>query len=207
VATGADTCGTVTITESDVETASCGNTKTIVRTWTITNECGNSVLLLTKPLPLSIRRDPTIDSSGVSNIDIQCGVTPDGTLGAWIANNAGATAADTCGNVTWSNDYGANTDVDCANGAITVTFTATDDCGNASSVTATYSIIDTVAPVITRPCGRNHRMYRRRIVQQILALATATDDLYSYCSNVSTDIRCGDGCMWKYQNNNKNMDR
>ncbi|MCA0154548.1 gliding motility-associated C-terminal domain-containing protein, partial [Winogradskyella sp. 2Y89] len=128
----------------------CGNTKTITRTWTATDDCGNTTSAV-QTITVVDTTPPTIDNSGVSNIDIQCGVTPDGTLEAWIANNAGATASDTCGNVTWSNDYGANTDVDCANGAITVTFTATDDCGNASSVTATYSIIDTVAPVITIP--------------------------------------------------------
>ncbi|MBV7270759.1 HYR-like domain-containing protein, partial [Winogradskyella luteola] len=94
---------------------------------------------------------PTIDNSGLQNIDIQCGVTPDGTLEAWLNNNAGATATDTCGDVTWSNDFGANTDVDCANGNITVTFIATDSCGNTSSTTATYSIIDTVNPVLTIP--------------------------------------------------------
>ncbi|APY07019.1 hypothetical protein BWZ20_01310 [Winogradskyella sp. J14-2] len=150
VATGADTCGTVTITESDVETAACGNTKTIVRTWTVTDECGNSVSA-DQTITVVDTTPPTIDNTNTDNIVIQCGITPDGTLEAWLANNAGATANDTCGTVTWSNDYGANTDVDCANGAITVTFTATDECGNTANTTATYSIIDTVDPVLTIP--------------------------------------------------------
>ncbi|WP_246035843.1 Ig-like domain-containing protein, partial [Winogradskyella algicola] len=150
VATGADTCSTVTITESDVETAACGNTKTIVRTWTVTDECGNSVSA-DQTITVVDTTPPTIDNTNTDNIVIQCGVTPDGTLEAWLANNAGATANDTCGTVTWSNDYGANTDVDCANGAITVTFTAIDECGNTANTTATYSIIDTVDPVLTIP--------------------------------------------------------
>ena len=33
-------------------------------------------------------------------------------------------------------------------GSATVTFTATDDCGNASSTTATFTIEDTTAPSI-----------------------------------------------------------
>ncbi|WP_296385843.1 gliding motility-associated C-terminal domain-containing protein, partial [Winogradskyella sp.] len=150
VATGNDTCGSVTISQSDVETAACGNTKTIIRTWTATDACGNATSA-DQTITVQDTTPPTIDNSGIQNIDIQCGVTPDGTLEAWLLNNAGATASDTCGNVTWSNDYGSNTAVDCANGAITVTFTATDDCNNASSTTATYSIIDTVDPILTIP--------------------------------------------------------
>ena len=42
VATGSDTCGTVTITESDAVVDECGNTKTITRTWTATDDCGNT---------------------------------------------------------------------------------------------------------------------------------------------------------------------
>lgn len=150
MATGNDSCGSVVITESDLETATCGNTKTIIRTWTATDACGNSVSADQTILVLDTT-PPTIDNSGIQNIDIQCGVSPDGTLDAWILNNAGAIASDSCGSVTWSNNYGQDTNVNCANGAITIIFTATDACGNAETTTATYSIIDTVAPVLTAP--------------------------------------------------------
>uniref|UniRef100_UPI00398A98E2 gliding motility-associated C-terminal domain-containing protein n=1 Tax=Winogradskyella sp. A3E31 TaxID=3349637 RepID=UPI00398A98E2 len=149
-ATGSDSCGDVTITFSDASAAGCGNTETITRTWTATDACGNATSA-DQIITVVDTTAPVIDDSNADDIEIECGVTPDGALQDWLDNNAGATATDSCGSVTWSNDYGQDTTVQCEDGPITVTFTATDECGNASTVTATYLIQDTVAPIITIP--------------------------------------------------------
>ncbi|PYE81866.1 gliding motility-associated-like protein [Winogradskyella epiphytica] len=149
-ATATDTCGDVTITYEDSSVEACGNTQVITRTWTATDACGNTASA-DQVITVDDTTDPIIDTTNVENIVIQCGITPDGTLEDWLANNAGATATDSCGNVTWSNDFGTQTDLDCDNGAITVTFTATDECGNNASITATYAIVDTIAPEISVP--------------------------------------------------------
>ncbi|MDO7173258.1 gliding motility-associated C-terminal domain-containing protein, partial [Mariniflexile sp. AS56] len=83
-------------------------------------------------------------------------------------------------NVTWSNDYGSDASVKCDNGAITVTFTATDVCGNRSTTSATYLIKDNVAPVIDNTAGNLDATLECSDAQGIndaLDLApTATDD-------------------------------
>jgi gliding motility-associated-like protein len=149
-ASGIDSCGVVTISQSDVETSACGNTKTIIRTWTATDECGNTTSA-DQTITVIDTTPPTIDNSAKENISVECGITPDGTLEAWLINNAGATANDSCGNVSWSNDFDATSYVDCTNGEITVTFTATDECGNSVSTTATFSIIDETPPTLILP--------------------------------------------------------
>ena len=64
----------------------------------------------------------------------------------WLQNHGGATATDACGTITWSHNYNGLTGA-CANtGSALVTFTATDSCGNASTVQATVTVTDTVAP-------------------------------------------------------------
>ena len=190
--TATDNCGdaTVTLTET-INSGSCDNDYTLIRTWVAQDACGNETSH-TQNITVQDTTAPVIDASNIENIDIECGVTPDGTLETWIANNAGATASDSCGNVTWSNDYNDSTTVDCANGAITVTFTATDVCGNSDSVTATYSIVDTVAPVLTVPADVTIECTEDTSSANT-GQATATDDCatpsISY-SDVETDA-CG----------------
>uniref|UniRef100_UPI002617965A gliding motility-associated C-terminal domain-containing protein n=1 Tax=uncultured Tenacibaculum sp. TaxID=174713 RepID=UPI002617965A len=119
-------------------------------TFTLTDECGNDI---TKEATFTIvdTTAPVIDETNKNNIDIECGVGDTGTtLQDWLDNNAGATATDNCSNVIWTNNYGDDTSVKCDGSYITVTFTATDDCGNFSTTTAGYLIKDETPPTITQ---------------------------------------------------------
>ncbi|RIJ49966.1 HYR domain-containing protein [Maribellus luteus] len=74
---------------------------------------------------------------------------------AWLNNNGGAAATDDCDHpdsLTWTNNATTQAWVgDGARDSITVTFTVTDDCGNADSTTATFTIVDDEPPTITCP--------------------------------------------------------
>ncbi|WP_449374891.1 HYR-like domain-containing protein, partial [Bizionia saleffrena] len=150
----ADNCGNAaleaTYTDGASTAESCANESSFIRTWTLTDACGNTT---TQEQTINIEDTtaPVIDTTAVENIAIQCGVTPDGTLEDWLSSNAGASATDNCSTVIWTNDYGQMSDVDCDNNAIIVTFTAADACGNSDFFTATYSIMDTVDPILSLP--------------------------------------------------------
>ena len=96
--------------------------------------------------------DPTIDLAA-SDSTVECDGTsdPSGAFAAWLADNGGAEASDGCSGVTWSNDSTALVMLVALHGSETVTFTATDACGNFSSTTATFTTEDTTAPVIGCP--------------------------------------------------------
>jgi hypothetical protein len=118
-----------------VETITAGNCDgdyILTRTWTATDECGNSssgaqivtVQDTTAPIVGDIASDLTVECDGAGN---------SADLTAWLTSNGGASASDNCSGVTWSNNFAALSD-DCgATGAATVTFTATDGCGNATT--------------------------------------------------------------------------
>ncbi|MGC9018386.1 MAG: Ig-like domain-containing protein, partial [Candidatus Bipolaricaulaceae bacterium] len=84
-------------------------------------------------------RDETVECDGQGNL---------AELGAWLASHGGAWATDNCCDVLWTNDYRPEKFVrTCGNaGYVTVTFTATDCAGNASSTTATFRVVDTTPP-------------------------------------------------------------
>lgn len=125
---GSTGSATFTFTASDA----CGNTSTTVATFTIVDTTPPSIGLAAA--------NQTVECDGAGNL---------ADLNAWLANNGGASASDSCGGVNWTNNFNALS-YDCgASGSVTVTFTASDECGNSSQTAATFTIVDTTPPSIT----------------------------------------------------------
>ena len=158
-ATASDNCSGATVTVEQEEIAGdCPQSYQIVRTFTATDNCDNSTTATqtitvqdtTAPAINNEAMDSTVECDGELNFD---------EFSAWLFVNGGATAEDNCGSVTWTNDFEVDTltgypvggVLDCGlfTGSLDVTFTATDDCGNASTTVATFTIEDTTAPEFT----------------------------------------------------------
>ncbi|WP_439151174.1 HYR-like domain-containing protein [Winogradskyella sp.] len=144
-ATGVDTCGDVTITQSDVETAACGNTKTITRTWTATDTCDN-ITSADQTITVQDTTAPTFTTP--VDVTIECDV--DVTDLSITGNKTDeADNCDTTLNATYIDVAAAGT---CANESIiTRTWTLTDDCGNTTTQTQIINVVDTTAPTFTAP--------------------------------------------------------
>lgn len=109
---------------------SCGSVEVI---FTITDDCGNQN---SATATFSIAdADPPAMVEEASDATVFCHPSPADTLAGWLAVQGGALAVDPCGPVTWSDDFNG----DPSQPSITVTFTATDACGNTVSTTATFS--------------------------------------------------------------------
>ncbi len=129
------------------ETNNCGMTKSIPVVFYAYNDCeidasfsANFIIVDTIP--------PVIDTPA-QNLVLDCnGSDYSNLINTWLASNGGASASDVCGNVTWSNDYSGLSGGCGSSGSATVTFTATDECGNTSTTSATISVEDTTPPSI-----------------------------------------------------------
>jgi hypothetical protein len=141
-ATATDNCDPEpAITFADeVTPGACPPEMVITRTWTATDECGNSssceqIITVVDTTPPVIQCPP--------NVVVECGESTDpGDTGV-------ATATDNC------TDEPTVTHVDSVEGScptvITRTWTATDECGNASSCDQIITVEDTTPPQITCP--------------------------------------------------------
>ena len=136
-ATATDNCGAVTITLEEATAAGdCAGDYVITRTFTATDNANNS--------SVATQTITIVDTTELtSQLITQQSVL---TCTQWmkllllttvelVITVEEATAAGAC-----AGDY-----------VITRTFTATDDCGNATSATQTITIVDTTAPELTIP--------------------------------------------------------
>ena len=127
--------------------SACGNTFTVVYQFTATDAAGNtsicfSEFTVTDLTPPSITAIPDVDEH-CENAILE--------FYAWLSANGNATAVDLCSNVSWTNDYDGSSLDDICEDEVLVTFTATDECGNAVTTSATYRIHDDEVPVIIAP--------------------------------------------------------
>ena len=140
-ATGSDNCDSVTISSSDDVTPGCGGTETITRTWTATDDCGNATtcdqiitVLDTTPPVITCPADVTLECPADTT----------------TANTGTATGSDTCGDVAITS---SDLPVAGCGGTetITRTWTATDDCGNATTCDQIITVEDNTPPEIMCP--------------------------------------------------------
>jgi len=116
---------------------SCQN-RQIVRTWTATDDCGNSISD-TQIITVEDNDAPVL-SSIPADMSIECGT---------LSNAPNVTATDNCDanvDVIFAETITGNT---CDAQQIIRTWTATDDCGNTSSASQTINIADDTPPVLT----------------------------------------------------------
>ncbi|MEN3322094.1 gliding motility-associated C-terminal domain-containing protein, partial [Mariniflexile soesokkakense] len=138
--TATDICGSATVSVNDVRTnGNCPNNYTLTRTWTATDECGNT----TKHTQIIIVKDtkaPKFVEALPSNITVECDAVPTAQT---------ITATDNCGTATVT-VKDVITNGDCPNNYIIArTWTATDECGLTTIHTQIITVQDTKAPVPT----------------------------------------------------------
>ncbi|MDH3216840.1 MAG: T9SS type A sorting domain-containing protein, partial [Candidatus Krumholzibacteria bacterium] len=130
------------ISFNDVETpGACPQEKTIVRTWTATDACGNSSSC-----------DQTIQVVDTTPPVIACppNVTVDCLDSTDPSNTGSATCSDNCGAATTTFvDEVSQPDPDCPNKTITRTWTCTDECDNSASCIQIIMVVDQTPPMIT----------------------------------------------------------
>src|SRR5688500_18422186 len=127
----------------------CGATGSATVEFTATDD-GDNASTTTATFTTEDTTEPTITDEAEDET-VECdGAGNTAALNAWLADNGGAVATDECsGPVEWTNNITGLSDGCGATGSATVEFTATDDCDNASTTTATFTIEDTTDPTIT----------------------------------------------------------
>src|SRR5207249_12297194 len=139
VAVAEEACGSVLVYYSDIVSNGCGGTKVVSRTWTATDDSGNSTNLV-QTITVVDTTPPTITC--VPNKTVECS-------SVWDFDPP--TASDTCGNVTITIlSTVTNTVGHCGNTFdATRTWQATDACGNTSECSQTVTVEDHTPPTIT----------------------------------------------------------
>ncbi len=148
-ATVLEACGDVSWTNDFTGLSDgCGPTGRATVTFTATDEFGNGAST-TATFEISDHIRPAITNQA-SDLTVDCSSDVSAALDEWLANNGGAKAVDACSKVSWVNNFTELTHGKCGAFA-TVTFNAFDACGNFVSTSATFTVIDTIAPTFTVP--------------------------------------------------------
>ena len=148
--TATDNCtGDITVSPTaNITPGSCENDFTMVRTWTFTDDCGNSSSV-SQTIKVLDDVAPVLQSALPADLTVQCASD--------VPAPIDLTAIDNCSGSITVSPSAVITPGACENDFTMVrTWTFTDDCGNSSSVSQTIKVLDNVAPVApTAPADLN----------------------------------------------------
>jgi Fe-S cluster assembly iron-binding protein IscA len=181
-----DQCGTVTVdyNESTVDTDLCPSSYTLIREYTLTDDCGNSTVVT---WTINVQDETAPVLSGVpANITLNCGDEVD---------EVNVTAQDNCDGPVLVNLSATTEFNDCGYDFIR-TWTAVDACGNVASASQTVTLMDQVPPVFTFVPENVEISCSSGTGLDDLELATATDDCLGVVvtyDDSANSADCGDG--------------
>jgi hypothetical protein len=142
-ASATDNCGTALVTNDYTGLNGCGGAGTVTVVFTATDECGLTSTC-ERSITINDTTPPVLDCP--PDLVVECGPGAAAAVAAWLAS---ATATDSCGSVSITNDFGGLSDA-CTATAV-VTFTASDECGLTSTCTRRVTVVDTLPPTFTCP--------------------------------------------------------
>ncbi|MGM0666029.1 MAG: gliding motility-associated C-terminal domain-containing protein [Bacteroidota bacterium] len=173
VTDAADNCGPPVV--AFVSETSDGNTcpETITRIYSVSDACGNSINVqhvitvddITDPVISNCPEDITVSADPV---------TCDATV-SWTE----PTATDNCSLAAFTASHTPGTTF--AQGTSTVTYTATDDCGNTTICTFDINVIDDEPPVITA-CANDRTLSADNNCEALVPDLTTEVAAYDNCS-------------------------
>ncbi|RFS19138.1 gliding motility-associated C-terminal domain-containing protein [Chitinophaga silvatica] len=143
------TTGSITINEVDgphTPTPGCANGYTFTRTWTASDGCGNSTTI-SQNITVVDRTAPVFTWKPAADTTVECDKVPAKTdVPYTVTDNCSPSGAIT----VVINDGASTVSPTCPNGyTFTRTWTATDACGNSSTTSQHYTVVDKTAPVFT----------------------------------------------------------
>ncbi len=153
----------------------CGVTGDAQVHFTATDECGNFITTSAR-FTIEDTVAPNIDVPAQSTI-IECGLAnQQSVIQNWLQNHGGAHAVDNGGNFTWTNNFPTVPDTCGTTLHLSITFTATDDCGNSSTTAAIFTI--NAAPTATIDAtGANFKIYPNPASEKInITFSSPTTD-------------------------------
>ena len=186
-ATATNSCSTnIVVASSDsVAAGTCTQEEVITRTWTGTDECGNSNSC-EQVITVVDNIAPVITCPNDATVECDASTATSAT--------GLATATDNCStNITINSSDSSAAGTCPQEEVISRTWTATDECGNSQVCTQTITIVDTTAPVISCPNNTTVEC-DASTASSATGAATATDNCSTNVSVTFSDSTVAGTC-------------
>jgi gliding motility-associated-like protein len=188
--TATDNCGAV-ITVEGVDTTvqgSCVNSYVVTRTWTFTDNCGNTSTA-SQTITVADETAPVVENKVPADVTVPCT--------GEIPPMSQLTATDNCGEIITVDGVDVTTPGSCPNTyVVTRTWTFTDACGNTSTAVQVITVNDTVPPTFNETVPEDISVSCDAVPAAVTL--TASDNCNGGATVVMTESTSAGNCAGAY---------